>query len=89
VALLLDEPSAGLAPLAADKLFETVVAINKDGVSMAMVEQNARRGYVLVDGNNSVHGPAAGPTLRCAGSSSAADLGGDQPVAPCCLTNSG
>src|SRR5207248_6370235 len=39
--LLLDEPSAGLAPAAAEKLFETIRAINQDGVSIAVVEQNA------------------------------------------------
>jgi branched-chain amino acid transport system ATP-binding protein len=64
--LLLDEPSAGLAPQAAEQLFETIRAINADGVSIAMVEQNAlealsiaRRGYILVDGRNSRTGPAA------------------------------
>lgn len=64
--LLLDEPSAGLAPQAADTLFATIVAINQEGVSIAMVEQNAlqalsiaARGYILVDGRNSRSGPAA------------------------------
>ncbi len=64
--LLLDEPSAGLAPRAAEKLFETIAAINEDGVSIAMVEQNAlaaltvaRRGVILVDGRVSRAGPAA------------------------------
>jgi branched-chain amino acid transport system ATP-binding protein/neutral amino acid transport system ATP-binding protein len=57
--LLLDEPSAGLAPMAAERLFETIGAINRDGVAIVMVEQNAlealaiaRRGYILVDGRN-------------------------------------
>jgi branched-chain amino acid transport system ATP-binding protein len=66
VLLLLDEPSAGLAPLAAEKLFETIRAIHEDGVSIAVVEQNAQqalaiasRGYILVDGRNSRTGPAA------------------------------
>ena len=66
VVLLLDEPSAGLAPMAAEKLFETIVAINHDGVSIAMVEQNAlealaiaNRGYIMVDGRQSRSGPAA------------------------------
>ncbi len=66
VVLLLDEPSAGLAPMAAEKLFETIVAINQDGVSIAMVEQNAlqalaiaNRGYIMVDGRQSRSGPAA------------------------------
>jgi branched-chain amino acid transport system ATP-binding protein/neutral amino acid transport system ATP-binding protein len=64
--LLLDEPSAGLAPRAAQQLFETIAAIHADGVAIAMVEQNARealrlahRGYILVDGRNSLTGPAA------------------------------
>jgi branched-chain amino acid transport system ATP-binding protein/neutral amino acid transport system ATP-binding protein len=65
VVLLLDEPSAGLAPLAAERLFETIRAINADGVAIAMVEQNAlealaiaSRAYILVDGKNSRSGPA-------------------------------
>jgi branched-chain amino acid transport system ATP-binding protein/neutral amino acid transport system ATP-binding protein len=64
--LLLDEPSAGLSPKAAELLFETVLAINRDGVAIAMVEQNAdealsiaRRAYILVDGRNGRDGPAA------------------------------
>ena len=66
VVLLLDEPSAGLAPLAAERLFETIGAIHRDGVAIVMVEQNAlqalaiaHRGYILVDGRNSRTGPAA------------------------------
>lgn len=64
--LLLDEPSAGLSPIAAERLFETIVAINAEGVAIAMVEQNAlqalsiaSRGYILVDGRNSMTGEAA------------------------------
>jgi branched-chain amino acid transport system ATP-binding protein/neutral amino acid transport system ATP-binding protein len=64
--LLLDEPSAGLAPMAAERLFETIGAINRDGVAIVMVEQNAlealaiaRRGYILVDGRNARTGQAA------------------------------
>jgi branched-chain amino acid transport system ATP-binding protein/neutral amino acid transport system ATP-binding protein len=55
--LLLDEPSAGLSPLAADTLFDTIAAIHREGTAIAMVEQNAYealmiadRGVVLVDG---------------------------------------
>jgi len=66
VVLLLDEPSAGLAPGTAEKLFETILAINQDGVAIAVVEQNAlealaiaHRGYILVDGRNGTSGPAA------------------------------
>ena len=52
--LLLDEPSLGLAPLLVRSIFETVRAINKTGVTVVLVEQNAKaalklatRGYVL------------------------------------------
>lgn len=61
--LLLDEPSAGLAPLMVDAIFETVKTINEAGVAILMVEQNARkslelahRGYVLATGTNQVEG---------------------------------
>lgn len=56
--LLLDEPSLGLAPLLVRSIFETVRAINERGVTVLLVEQNARaalklatRGYVLEVGN--------------------------------------
>lgn len=62
--LMLDEPSAGLAPLLVDMIFERVVDINKAGVAILMVEQNAKkslalahRGYVLATGQNQVDGP--------------------------------
>lgn len=64
--LLLDEPSAGLAPLAAERLFETIRGIHAGGVAIVMVEQNALgalaladRAYILVDGRNVRSGPAA------------------------------
>ncbi|HLX27481.1 MAG TPA: ABC transporter ATP-binding protein [Casimicrobiaceae bacterium] len=64
--LLLDEPSAGLSPLAAERLFADIAAINDAGMSIAMVEQNARealtiadRAYILVDGRNHRDGRAA------------------------------
>jgi ABC-type branched-subunit amino acid transport system ATPase component len=57
--LLLDEPSAGLAPALVDQLFDDLVRINRSGVTILMVEQNARRalaisdyGYVLDMGRN-------------------------------------
>ena len=63
--LLLDEPSAGLSPVAAERLFDAIVEIHKDGVAVAIVEQNANealaisdRAYLLVDGKNSRTGAA-------------------------------
>ncbi len=57
--LLLDEPTAGLSPAFTDLIFEKIVEINRAGVSVLMVEQNARqalgiahRGYVLALGSN-------------------------------------
>ena len=57
--VLLDEPSAGLSPVLQDQVFLNTRAINKAGVSVVMVEQNARRclqicdrGYVLDQGTN-------------------------------------
>ncbi len=58
--LLLDEPSAGLAPDLVEEMFDRIDRINDDGTSVLMVEQNAKealrrcdRGYVLVNGENS------------------------------------
>jgi branched-chain amino acid transport system ATP-binding protein len=55
--LLLDEPSMGLAPLMVEKIFETVRAVAAEGVTMLLVEQNAKlaletcnRGYVMESG---------------------------------------
>jgi len=52
--LLLDEPSLGLAPIMASKIFKTIKEINREGITVLLVEQNARaalklssRGYVL------------------------------------------
>ncbi|PZN97687.1 MAG: ABC transporter ATP-binding protein [Hyphomicrobiales bacterium] len=66
--LLLDEPTAGLSPRAAEELFEAIVALNRGGLPILMVEQHAlealeisTRGYVLVAGRNSREGP--GPAL--------------------------
>jgi neutral amino acid transport system ATP-binding protein len=62
--LLLDEPSAGLAPAFVDVIFEKTLEINQAGVTVLMVEQNARRalamshrGYVLDLGKNRFEGP--------------------------------
>jgi branched-chain amino acid transport system ATP-binding protein len=63
--LLLDEPSAGLSPLAAERLFDAIAEINRQGLSIGIVEQNAsealelsHRAYILVDGRNSRTGEA-------------------------------
>jgi neutral amino acid transport system ATP-binding protein len=62
--LLLDEPSAGLAPAFVEAIFEKIEDINGAGVTIVMVEQNARRalgmssrGYVLDVGTNRFEGP--------------------------------
>ncbi len=55
--LMLDEPSMGLAPIFVERIFETIVEVNKQGMSILLVEQNAlmalqvaNRGYVLETG---------------------------------------
>ena len=55
--LLLDEPSMGIAPILVQRIYETIAEINRDGVAILLVEQNAnyaldisRRGYVLETG---------------------------------------
>src|SRR5437879_12997836 len=57
--LLIDEPSAGLAPKLVDVLFSKIVEINQNGSAVVMVEQNAKKalaiaqgGYVLETGRN-------------------------------------
>lgn len=63
--LMLDEPSMGLAPLVIDELFEKIIAINRLGTPVLLVEQNARlalqisrrayiieRGYINIEGNS-------------------------------------
>ena len=66
--LLLDEPTAGLAPRNVEQMFDQVTAINHTGVTILMVEQNAaralslsHRGYVLDLGRNAYEGE--GPAL--------------------------
>lgn len=61
--ILLDEPSAGLAPSLVDEVFGLIREINRSGISVLMVEQNARaalrlshRGYVLATGENKYSG---------------------------------
>jgi branched-chain amino acid transport system ATP-binding protein len=61
--LLLDEPSAGLSPVAIKEVFEIIKNINSKGVAILLVEQNAKRalnfsdrGYVLDQGRNAYQG---------------------------------
>ncbi len=73
--LLLDEPSMGLAPRMVQKIFETIRAVSKDGVTIFLVEQNAKlalemshRGYVMESGritlSDSAAALAANPEVR-------------------------
>jgi branched-chain amino acid transport system ATP-binding protein len=64
--LLLDEPSMGLAPIFVERIFETVVEVNKQGTPVLLVEQNAlmaldvaKRAYVMETGRIALEGPAA------------------------------
>jgi branched-chain amino acid transport system ATP-binding protein len=75
--LLLDEPSMGLAPLMVQKVFETIIAVAKEGVTMLLIEQNAKlalevsdRGYVMESGEITLRGEASAllhdPKVRAA-----------------------
>ena len=64
--LLLDEPSMGLSPLLVKEVFKTIVNVNKAGVTVLLVEQNAKmalniadRGYVIETGNITMEGKAS------------------------------
>lgn len=64
--LLLDEPSMGLAPLLVEEIFRVIVRLNDQGVTILLVEQNARaalsiaqRGYILETGRIAKTAPAA------------------------------
>jgi branched-chain amino acid transport system ATP-binding protein len=68
--LMLDEPSLGLSPRLVDDVFETIVALARDGITVTLVEQNAARalqiadrGYVLELGRNRFEG-TGGELLR-------------------------
>ena len=57
--LMLDEPTAGVSPIVMDELFDRIIEVARAGISILMVEQNARQaleiadmGYVLVQGAN-------------------------------------
>ncbi len=61
--LMLDEPTAGVSPIVMDELFDRIIEVAKSGISILMVEQNARqalaiadKGYVLVQGRNGFTG---------------------------------
>ncbi|AOZ52182.1 ABC transporter ATP-binding protein [Chromobacterium vaccinii] len=63
--LLLDEPSMGLAPIIVEKIFEIIQMVSKQGVTMLLVEQNAKlalevsqRGYVMESGRITMSGDA-------------------------------
>ena len=75
--LLLDEPSMGLAPLMVQKVFETVLAVSREGVTILLIEQNAKlalevahRGYVMESGEITLQGEAStllhDPAVRAA-----------------------
>jgi branched-chain amino acid transport system ATP-binding protein len=75
--LLLDEPSMGLAPLMVQKVFETIVTVSGEGVTILLIEQNAklalevsRRGYVMESGAITLSGDSAkllhDPAVRAA-----------------------
>ena len=64
--LLLDEPSMGLAPIFVERIFETIMEVNKQGTTVLLVEQNAlmaldvaQRAYVMETGRIALEGPAA------------------------------
>jgi branched-chain amino acid transport system ATP-binding protein len=61
--LMLDEPTAGVSPIVMDELFDRIIEVARTGISILMVEQNARqaleiadKGYVLVQGKNAYTG---------------------------------
>ena len=63
--LMLDEPSLGLAPLIVKEIFSIIAALKSNGVSILLVEQNARAalqiadyGYVLETGEVAIEGPS-------------------------------
>ena len=64
--LMLDEPTAGVSPIVMDELFDRIIEVARTGISILMVEQNARQaleiadtGYVLVQGSNAYTGTGA------------------------------
>lgn len=85
--LLMDEPSMGLAPQVVREIFETIQEINKQGTTILLVEQNARKalsiasyGYVLEKGKIAAEGPTE--KLRSTDSVKDAYLGMGQALQP-------
>ena len=75
--LLLDEPSMGLAPLMVQKVFETILMVSREKVTILLIEQNAKlalevahRGYVMESGEITLSGEAkallGNPAVRAA-----------------------
>jgi branched-chain amino acid transport system ATP-binding protein len=75
--LVMDEPSMGLSPLYVDRIFDIIQGLNRDGIGILLVEQNANmalsiadRGYVLQGGRVVLHDAAANlvnhPMMRAA-----------------------
>ncbi len=69
--LMLDEPTAGVSPIVMDELFDRIIEVARTGISILMVEQNARqaleiadKGYVLVQGSQPFHRHRQGPAGR-------------------------
>lgn len=63
--LLMDEPSLGLSPVLVERVFETIVDLNRSGLTILIVEQNAQLalkvseyGYILENGEIAFHGPS-------------------------------
>ncbi len=85
--LMMDEPSLGLAPLVVKRIFDVVKTINAEGVTVLLIEQNAKAaleiadyGYVLETGRITLHGP--GKELLADDRVRRAYLGEGQAAAP-------
>src|SRR4026207_229901 len=66
--LMLDEPSLGLAPVMVRTIFEILARINREGMTILLVEQNvlrslqlSHRGYVIANGRITIEAPGADP----------------------------
>lgn len=73
--LLLDEPTLGLAPIIVDLIFDVVQQLNREGVTILLVEQNAMRSIAISDRSYVVQAPG-----RILGSGTAADLAANAEV---------